>query len=571
MRLAPVLLVALLPVDLFAQGPPPPPPPVPAQMQGQMPRDAAQKTGTARLSGRVTALESGRPIRRAVVRLMAPDMREPRSVSTDAEGRWELRELPAARYSVMVTKGGYVSLSYGQVRPFEQGKPIDLADGQVQEKIDVALPRGGVISGRIVDEFGEPVIGARVSPHRFRYVGGRRQLTPLTSDTTDDLGGFRLHGLSPGDYYVSAQSNTFTFLGTSEDRTGYGQTFYPGTLSQGEATRVAVAIGQEVQNLIIALVPSRMATLSGTLTTANGKPAPMGMVMLRDSGIGASVTSMTPGIVRDGVWTISGVTPGQYELVAQGFSDLQRLEAVALTGSATGVIPEFTSQPLTVSGEDIKGIALVTSTGGSAAGRIRFDGGQPPASPPTGFSIQGFDPSNTFSVGMAGGLVKPDWTFEVRGIAGRRLLRPIGQLPGWHLKSITHDGHDITDTPVEATEGVDLSGIEIVMTQVVSEISGSVQDSRGNATNDYVVVIFAPEPERWGLQTRFVKLGRPDQTGRFLIRGLPPGSYLAAALEYAEPGEETNPEFLERLKPLGTSIRVAEGEKKALTLKLSAQ
>jgi hypothetical protein len=566
MRLAPVLLVALLPVDLFAQAPPPPPP-VPLQM----PRDAAQKTGTARLSGRVTALDSGRPIRRAVVRLMAPEIREPRSVSTDADGRWELRELPAGRYSIMVTKGGFVSLSYGQVRPFEPGKPVELADGQVQEKLDVALPRGGVIAGRVVDEFGEPVIGVRVSPHRFRYVSGRRQLTALTSATTDDLGGFRLHGLSPGDYYVSAQSNTFTFLGTSEDRTGYGHTFYPGTLSQGEASRVTVAIGQEVQNLIIALVPSRMASISGTLTTASGKPAPMGMVMLRDASAGASPTSMTPGMVRDGVWTISGVTPGQYELIAQGFSDLQRLEAVAVTGSSAGVVPEFASQSLTVSGEDIKGIALVTSTGGVARGRIRFDGGQPPATPPTGFTIQGFDAGNTMAFNLAGGLVKPDWTFEVRGLAGRRLLRPIGQLPGWHLKSITHEGNDITDTPVEASEGAELSGIEIVMTQAVSEISGAVQDSKGNPTNDYVVVIFSPERERWGPQTRFVKVGRPDQTGRFLVRALPPGSYFAVALEYAEPGEETNPEFLERLKSSATPVRVAEGEKKALTLKLTAQ
>ena len=393
---------------------------------------------------------------------------------------------------------------------------------------------------------------------------------PLSSSITDDLGGFRLHGLSPGDYYVSAQSNTFTFLGTSEDRTGYGHTFYPGTLSQGEASRVTVSVGQEVQNLIIALVPSRMATVSGTLTTANGKPAPMGMVMLRDTSAGASMTSMTPGMVRDGVWTISGVTPGQYELVAQGFSDLQRLEAVAVTGSTAGIVREFATQPLTVSGDDIKGIALVTTTGGSAKGRIRFDGGQPPATPPAGFSVQGFEVSNTNALTMAGGLVKPDWTFEVSGLSGRHLLRPIGQLTGWHLKSVTHEGNDITDTPIQAAEGAELSGIEIVMTQAVSEISGSVQDSKGN-TSDYVVVLFSPDSGRWGPQTRFVRMGRPDQTGKFLVRGLPAGSYLAVALEYAEPGEETDPEFLERIKPLGTSIRIAEGEKKALTLKLSAQ
>jgi hypothetical protein len=69
-------------------------------------RDMPQnKTGTGRLSGRVTALESGRPIRRAMVRVSGNELREGKSVSTDAEGRWELRDLPAGRLSLSASKG----------------------------------------------------------------------------------------------------------------------------------------------------------------------------------------------------------------------------------------------------------------------------------------------------------------------------------------------------------------------------------------------------------------------------------------------------------------------------------
>jgi hypothetical protein len=297
----------------------------------------------------------------------------------------------------------------------------------------------------------------------------------------------------------------------------------------------------------------------------------MGMVMLRDTSAGANQTTFKPGMVRDGTWTISGVMPGQYELMAQAFPNLEQVEAVGMTGTSAVVLREFATQPLTVSGEDIKGIALITTLGGAAKGRIRFEGGTPPASPPMGFSVQGFDLSPAIGASMAGGLVKADWTFDVRGMAGRRLLRPVGMPPGWHLKSVTHDGADITDTPVEAAEGAELTGIEIVLTQTVAEISGGVQDAKGNPITDYVVVFFSPDAAHWGPQTRFVRLGRPDQTGKFLVRGLPAGSYLAVALEYAEAGEETNPEFLERLKSLGTSIRLADGEKKTLTLKLSGQ
>ena len=114
------------------------------------------------MSGRVTSLDTGRPIRRAVVTASSSDVREGRAVSTDAEGRWELRDLPAGRFSVSVTKGGYVTLAYGQKRPFEPGRPIELADKQSLEKLDFALPRASAVTGRVVDEFGDAVTGVRV-------------------------------------------------------------------------------------------------------------------------------------------------------------------------------------------------------------------------------------------------------------------------------------------------------------------------------------------------------------------------------------------------------------------------
>ena len=147
-----VLAVFVSPTLVFGQVPPPPPQVPPGQ-----PRDAVQqqqKTGTAQLAGRVLSAETGRPIRRAQVRATsASDPRDARSVSTDPEGRWVMKGLPAGRYSVSVSKGGYVTLAYGQRRPFEQGKPVELAEGQSLDKLDVSLPKGGVITGRLLDEF----------------------------------------------------------------------------------------------------------------------------------------------------------------------------------------------------------------------------------------------------------------------------------------------------------------------------------------------------------------------------------------------------------------------------------
>src|SRR4051812_46356756 len=131
------------------------------------------KTGTGRLRGRVLASDTGSIVRRAQVRIASADIGT-KTAFTDAQGRYEFKDLPAGRFTLSVSKSGFVTMQYGQSRPFEPGRPIELADEQVLEKADVALPRGSALSGRILDEFGEPVSDASVSAMRMQYSGGKR-------------------------------------------------------------------------------------------------------------------------------------------------------------------------------------------------------------------------------------------------------------------------------------------------------------------------------------------------------------------------------------------------------------
>jgi hypothetical protein len=109
----------------------------------------------------------------------------------------------------------------------------------------------------------------------------------------------------------------------------------------------------------------------------------------------------------------------------------------------------------------------------------------------------------------------------------------------------------------------------LVLTQLSSTLSGTVQDSKGQALTDYVVVAFASDSRKWGTQTRFIKTARPDQSGKVKLSALPPEDYLLVAVEYLEPGEEGDPEVLERLRPSGTAVTVTDGGSKSVTLKLS--
>ena len=164
----------------------------PGDMPFQMlPPGRQAKTGTGRMRGRVVAADTGAALRRAQVRISSPDIGT-KTALTDGQGRYEFKDLPAGRFNVSVSKSGFVTMQYGQTRPFETGRPIDLADAQIMEKADVALPRGSAVSGRILDEFGEPDVGrqrhgdahavlGRPAPPRRRGTQRRR---PTTSDSS---------------------------------------------------------------------------------------------------------------------------------------------------------------------------------------------------------------------------------------------------------------------------------------------------------------------------------------------------------------------------------------------------
>ena len=146
------------------------PPPI-----GIPPRDqlAAPVTGTSRIRGRVIAADTGRPLRRALVRLSSPAVRDSRTTNTDQNGQYEFADLPASNYTITASRSGYVQMGYKQARPGVAPTPLGLGDRELKERVDIALAPGGVISGQVVDEYGDPVSDVLVSAQREQFIGGR--------------------------------------------------------------------------------------------------------------------------------------------------------------------------------------------------------------------------------------------------------------------------------------------------------------------------------------------------------------------------------------------------------------
>jgi hypothetical protein len=563
------LMGLVLAAQVAAAQPPPPPPPVriemPAGAQGvglpQMPpRDNAQapRTGKAIVRGRVVAADTAQPLRKAQVRIMSGELRENRMTTTDADGKYEFKELPAGRYTVQANKGSYVQLQYGQLRPFEPGKPLEVLEAQTVEKIDFALPKGGVITGRILDEFGEALADTQVAAMRYQNIGGRRRLMPAGRPAmTNDIGEFRLFAIPPGQYYLSATlRNMGGMMGDTDDRSGYAPTYFPGTANLAEAQRVTIGLGQTVSDVNMALMTTRTARISGTALDSQGRPM-MGMVFAMPRGESMMMMFGPPNQVKpDGTFSIGGLAPGTYVLQTQG---------------GNGPDGESASMEITLGGDDITGVRLVGGKPSTASGRVIVDPGAAGSLQPS--SIRLMVQPVVFDMPMMNMMgpspVNDDFTFELKTRPGKMRVQLAGPGQGWSIRAVRYRGQDITDSGFEFRANENISDLEVELTNRETTLSGLVTNARGAAVKDYAVVVFPRDRDKWTVGMRYLKTGRPDQDGRFKVSGLPPGDYYAVALDYVDSAEWTEPEYLDRIRSKATDVSINEGETKSIDLRIT--
>ena len=530
-------------------------------------RTAATQKGTARIQGHVTSADGGRGLRRARITIRAPELGTPssRSVSTGLDGSYAFTDLPAGRYRISVARGGYLGLEYGQRRPGEQGRPLDLADGALAENIDFVLPRMGVIAGRVSDETGEPIEGVSVYAMRSVYFEGVRRFVPVAlAVVTDDAGEYKISRLSPGSYAVVAKTrDTWTVTENGKTTTfAYLPTYFPGVPSTSDATRINVGIGQTVAGIDLSLIPGRAPTISGTAVDSQGRP--FQHVSLSVNVRGQTFASFNAGpdvtVAADGSFVAKEVPPGDYTLTAVRYAD-------------DPLGPEVALLPLAVDTTDIDGLTLIGSSGGTVTGRIAIEG--QPAPKPSGVRLTFSEPLRTqpdpsvLGAFRQADSVTPsdDWTFKATHVLPRARVQV--SLPnGWMLKRVTAGGKDIQDAVLDLSSGQTLSDVEVIITKIVTKLEGQLTDDKGAPSPDGTVIVFARDSTKWFENARTIKAARPDQQGHWRIEGLPAGDYLAIALDYAEDGSWYDPEFLDSLRKDARDITLADGDSQQVTLKL---
>lgn len=533
----------------------------------QVPRDAARNTSGTAVRGRVIAGDTGAPVTDARIVVRSADIPGPAksewisapltpSGSVDAGGRFELPNLAPGRYRLMIVPGPAAARYLPVEYPNPASEPSLVVSGERPiEGLTVPLPRAAVITGRVVNERGDPLSGITVGAIGMLSANRvRRPQTALAQPfaRTDDNGHFRIFGLPPGEYVLQGMQPRLTMVnqtGTTAPiaLTEYLPTYSPGTLLLSEAARIRVQGGDEVGPIEFAVGRREALTVRGTLVDSTGQP--MGGVMVTVTTVRSAV-GMTARTVQssraDGSFAVTNVLPGENILSAVRWGDSGQ---------------EYASVPLTIAG-NIDGLVVQLRRVVTIRGRVAFDGPAPAA-----FESLKLRAVPLLATQERGAITVPpeaDGSFAIENQFGPLLLRAIG-LPGWNVKSVSYGGRDITDVPTEFSSSG--PSVEVLLTRNSATLTGIVRTAQGAGT-DAAVLIFGRDPSQWDGRFTTTRLGHADSQGRYRLDGLRAGQYLAIALSAEDVYlDDPLPNNFELLATLATPVVVNEGASVTLDLK----
>jgi protocatechuate 3,4-dioxygenase beta subunit len=528
--------------------------------------------GTATIRGRVTRPD-GVAVARARVITNAPRPMgggrinvQSMSVMTDDDGRYELTGLFAGDYQIRVTKPGYTDTIYGQQPDAGAGARVSVADNQIKSQIDVVLPRHSAVAGQVFDDFGDPVEGATVGAWQIRFQGGRRNLVSANAGTrvTDDLGRYRLSGLAPGQYVISTSIGQVGTQVATVDISGFATTYYPGTTNPAEARLVTVPRSQDVTSIDVTLVALPTASIVGQRIGVDGQPMGGSIMLTPSQRSGAIVTPSTGARTwDDGRFEFPNVSPGEYVVQASAGKPAADREG------------EFAAQFVTVNGADVRDVFVQATPGSTISGRVVFDGDPPPDRRGLAIEPTSADPDRSPTRGnIARADVREDFTFFMQGIHGPRRITVPRVPAGWMLKSVTSGGVDVTDVALPfGNRDQSLTDVEVVLTNRLTELTGTAIDGRGQTATAFTVLVFPTDHDRWYPGSRFFRHVASESAGNFSVRGLPSGDYFVAAvsgLSVLRDGIDAwqDPEFLDSIALRGAHVTLTDGEKLSITPKL---
>jgi protocatechuate 3,4-dioxygenase beta subunit len=500
----------------------------PVSLHAQTQTRTAPKTPGGSVSGRVTVKD--KPAAGVTVGLrktgqMMPMEKTYRAV-TDQEGVYRIANVGAGTYEIAPAAPAYVATEANGPR----GKSVIVADDEDVEDINFSLVRGGVITGKITDADGRPLVQQAVSLYRATDFQQQplRQVFSAYSVQTDDRGIYRFFGLPAGRYKVASGRGDETYTGNyyEPSRVVYKQVFHPDATDQAKATIVEVREGSEAANVDITMgVAMQTYSVSGRVIDADkGTPLPnIHFAFQRRAGERFEFSDLSAVSNANGDFLVEGLQTGKYGIMLFGNTESE-LRAEATTFDVVDA--------------DVTGLTVRLLKGSSVSGVIVTEPDDKKLlAKLTEYQLRGYVTAAPGSPTVGQSVVSPigpDGSFRFGGLSPGQvnlwLTAPFGANPpkGFSILRTEHNGV-VLQRSIEIKEGDQLTGVRLFIAYGTATVHGTVKIENG------------PLPENGRMFARLFRAGTPptniansmvDARNQFLLEGIPAGVYELSVTAY---------------------------------------
>jgi len=454
-------------------------------------------------------------------------------LTTDETGRFSFKELVPGLYSIRASREGFFggSIAEGLASP-DASASLTIDEQHLRNDLTLRLTAGGIVSGRVSNMDGNPGANRTVTAYLMRYLEGRMVLTSEFSRDTDEQGNYRLFFLPPGEYYIAASARV---NGPSPQ---VNPTYYPNTLDPRLARRIRVDEGSTAGGINMTLLPPSDLKISGRVLRSDGTGGSYQffLVSQEDDALRANVESNFPNTAPDrsgGMFELSGIMPGSYELYARDMSQPLAVAGHTHVDISTRNIADIVIQAYPA--VEVRGRFIVdgnpTPPNFEPAARPVDIAGTAAAFPATAplLLLQAND-SATIARSYRSS-VDATGKFQFAGVTpGNYRLQAPGPFPGLsalpdksYVSDIRQLGQSVFENGIAIDGGKAVPEIQVILRNDGGSVEGTVTNG-GKSLADGGAVVLVPEPSRRNNPLQY-KMTGIDASGHFSFTNIRPGTY----------------------------------------------
>ena len=462
-----------------------------------------------------------------------------RVVEADTAGQAQFESLPNGTFTLAAESEGFARGVFGSA---VGSPPIPIAlTGATQFRATVVIQRLAAVSGVVTDDAGAPVAA---ETRLLRYQDGSRgRLQVIASSRTSADGAFQFSSVVPGDYFVCARAT-----GRGEGTQVPVSSCFGGLREPSGAANLRISPADQAGSVNLFVAYGAGGRLQGKVLDSNGQPSVSTQVHIAravDDGFG--ITSLRTNATGEFTATLA---PGAYNLVVRGAGSI---EATVSPGTTTDVL-------------------FPLGRGAQLSGRLGVTGTDDKPSLPVGTTVFELVPAPSALAQLLSTIpVRITDTnslmFSASAIPpGDYQLKLTSALSDWLPEFLTAGDRDLLVDGLRIQGADRVANVSLALARADAELTGRVIGPDDAAVFDRTVIVFPEERQHWTMASGRVRWAQPDTTGRFEIRGLPPGRFRLALIEGAK-GERWSPEMLEASSSHALPISIEQGQRVIQTIK----